>query len=354
MSIALHYLSKTDIQVLYHIQNSVFNYGYIRITYNNPTSINIKEVAKTHHIYAIANIPLTPNETVNMKLMVIRNGPTKYTMQYHDVIRGVVIRSDNFHGYRHIDIELPQERLPPIPISELTDDVDLQKSYEFVINYILQIAERHTNPLAGVIHWLSPALILPLDLLSLFNTLRSKYEPQMSLTVIARAIHMDIINEVKNGKKLRSKDYAKIIKDRFEWISKEEKENASLPRLQPIGTQHFSSIAALPFPVSTPPGAFLSVKGYDETTGSMQDVDPAAFVIEAKDAAFVITILLINNRQITFHRNACIVIYRIKKIKCRLSTPLQKFPFAVQQCGDGITNFFIISILYISSVGDFA
>jgi hypothetical protein len=70
---------------------------------------------------AIANIPLTPNETVNMKLMVIRNGPTKYTMQYHDVIRGVIIRSDNFHGYRHIDIELPQERLPPIPISELTE-----------------------------------------------------------------------------------------------------------------------------------------------------------------------------------------------------------------------------------------
>jgi hypothetical protein len=121
LSIALHYLSKTDIQVLYHIQNSAFNYGYIRITYNNPTSINIKEVAKTHRIYAIANIPLTPNETVNMKLMVIRNGPTKYTMQYHDVIRGVIIRSDNFHGYRHIDIELPQERLPPIPISELTE-----------------------------------------------------------------------------------------------------------------------------------------------------------------------------------------------------------------------------------------
>jgi hypothetical protein len=50
-----------------------------------------------------------------------------------------------------------------------------------------------------------------------------------------------------------------------------------------VGTQYSSSVAALPFPVSKPRGAFLSVKGYDETTGRIQDVDPAAFVIEAKD-----------------------------------------------------------------------
>jgi hypothetical protein len=185
--------------VLYHIQNSVSNYGYIRITYNNPTSIDIMKVANTHSIYAIANIPLTTNETVKMKLMVIRNGRTKYTMQYHDVSKGMIIRSDNFHGYPHIDIELPHKRLPPIPLSDLTDDMDMQNSYEFVINYILHTAERHTNPLAGVIYWLSPALILPIDLLSLFITSRSKYQPSMSLTVIARAIHMDIINEVEKG-----------------------------------------------------------------------------------------------------------------------------------------------------------
>jgi hypothetical protein len=119
----------------------------------------------------------------------------------------VIFRSDNFHGYRHIDIELANKRLPPIPLSDLTDDTDLQNSYEFVVNYILQTAERYTSPLIGVIYWLSPALILPLDLISLFNTLRSKYEPRMSLTVIARLIHMDITNEVRNGKKLRSKDY---------------------------------------------------------------------------------------------------------------------------------------------------
>jgi hypothetical protein len=282
LSIALHYLSKTDIQVLYHIQNSVFNYGYIRITYNNPTSINIKEVAKTHRIYALANIPLSTNERVNMKLMVIRNGPTKYTIQYHDVPKGVIIRSDNFHRYRHIDIELPHKRLPPIPLSNLTDDTDMQNSYEFIMNCILHTAERYTNPLVGVIYWL-PASILPADLLSLFITLRSKYGLRMSLSVIARTIHMDIINEVEQGKKLQSKDYLKIIKDRFEWISKEEKGNPSLPPLQPIGTQYSSSIAPLPFPVSRPPGAFLCVKGYDETTGKIQDVNPAAFVTEAKD-----------------------------------------------------------------------
>jgi hypothetical protein len=173
--------------VLYDIQNSAFNHGYIRITYNNPTYIDIKEVAKTHSIYAIANIPLTTNETVNMKLMVIRNGPIKYTTQYHDVSKGVIIRSDNFHGYPHIDIELPHKRLQPIPLSDLTDDTDMQNSYEFVINYILHTAERHTNPLVGVIYWLSPALILPTDLLSLFITLRCKYKPSMSLTIIARA-----------------------------------------------------------------------------------------------------------------------------------------------------------------------
>ena len=282
MSIALHYLSKTDIHVLCQIQNPEFNYGCIRITYDNPASIDIKKVAKTHRIYAIARIPLTPNETVNMKLMVIRNGPTKYTMQYHDVSKGMIIRSDNYHGYPHIDIELPHKRLRPIPLSDLTDDADLQNSYEFVINYILQTAERHTNPLVGVTYWLSPALILPLDLLSFFITLRSKYRPLMSLTVIARTIHMDIINEVEKGKKLQSRDYVKIIKDRFEWIFKEEKENASLPPLQPVGTQYSSSIAALPFPVSKPQGAFLSVKGYNETTERIQDVDAAAFVIEAK------------------------------------------------------------------------
>jgi hypothetical protein len=283
LNITLHYLSKTDIQVLCDIQHPEFNYGCIRITYNDPAYIDIKKIAMTHSIYAIARIPLTPNETVNMKLMVIRDGPTKYTMQYHDISKGVIIRSDNDHGYGHIDIELPHKRIAPIALSDLTDDVHIQNSYEFVTNYILQTAENHTNPLAGVIYWLSPALILPRDLLSLFSTLRSKYQPRMSLTVLARLIHMDIINEVRKGKKLRSNDYVKIIKDRFGWIFKEEEENANLPPLQPVAAQYSSSIAALPFPVSKPQGAFLSVKGYNDTTQRIQDVDPAGFVIEPND-----------------------------------------------------------------------
>lgn len=87
-------------------------------------------------------MPLTANETVNMKLMVIRNGHTKYTMQYHDISKGLIIRSDNFHGYPHIDIELPHSRQPPIHLSDITNDTSMQNSYEFIINYILQTAEK--------------------------------------------------------------------------------------------------------------------------------------------------------------------------------------------------------------------
>jgi hypothetical protein len=65
-------------------------------------------------------------------------------------------------------------------------------------------------------------------------------------------------------------------------ISEEERKNIDLPKLYPIGIQYSSSIVGLPFPVSKPPGAFASVIGYDETTGKIEDVDPAAYVIEAK------------------------------------------------------------------------
>jgi hypothetical protein len=51
-------------------------------------------------------MPLTPGETVNMRLMVPRTGITRFKMQYHDISKGLRIRSDNFHGYSHIDIEL--------------------------------------------------------------------------------------------------------------------------------------------------------------------------------------------------------------------------------------------------------
>jgi hypothetical protein len=60
-------------QVLYPLQNSDFSYGYARITYDkNALDLDIRKKAKSHCIYAVANMPLTPSETVNMRLMGLR------------------------------------------------------------------------------------------------------------------------------------------------------------------------------------------------------------------------------------------------------------------------------------------
>ena len=221
-------------------------------------------------------MPLTPSETVNMRLMVLRTGVTRFKMQYHDISKGLRIRSDNFHGYSHIDIELPGRSKSTVGLRDITEDSSMHESYEFIINYILQIAERNDNPLAGVIYWLSPALILPYNLLLLFCTLRDKYKPLTSLTTIARFIQIDIVNHVESGRKLRSYDYQNMIKNKFEWISKEEEKDGMQLPLNVIGTKYSSAIAA------RSPGAFVKFKGYNETSGIIKDVAPAAYLIDLR------------------------------------------------------------------------
>jgi hypothetical protein len=152
----------------------------------------------------------------------------------------------------------------------------MHESYEFIINYILQIAEKNDNPLAGVIYWLSPALILPYNLLLLFCTLRDKYKPLTSLTTIARFIQIDIVNHVESGRKLRSYDYQNMIKNKFEWISEEEEKDGMQLPLNVIGTKYSSAIAA------RSPGAFVKFKGYNETSGIIKDVAPAAYPIDLR------------------------------------------------------------------------
>lgn len=44
----------------------------------------------------------------------------------------------------------------------------------------------------------------------------------------------------------------------------------------------FFSYCSLPFPVSRPPGAFVKFKGYNETSGIIKDVAPAAYLIDLR------------------------------------------------------------------------
>ena len=92
----------------------------------------------------------------------------------------------------------------------------------------------------------------------------------------------DIVNHVESGRRLRSYDYQNMIKNKFEWISKEEEKDGMQLPLNVIVTKYSSAIVALPFPVSRPPGAFVKFKGYNETSGIIKDVAPAAYPIDLR------------------------------------------------------------------------
>jgi hypothetical protein len=127
------------------------DYDYACVTFNKRKlrGFQRKSISK-YNIQAWANVPITENGTVDMRLFVGKdNKIQEFTMQYRDHVKykGILgmlnIRSDYGHGIQdpHIDIELLDQDIQKI-LDEKAPQTDNFLNYEAAINAVFMQVEK--------------------------------------------------------------------------------------------------------------------------------------------------------------------------------------------------------------------
>jgi hypothetical protein len=173
---------------------SMTKFRYCRVTYNPEKKlIEVARLADNYKIAAIANIPITKSESIDMRLYVTKNGNQDYTMQYRNN-EGIRIRCDNAHSKLHIDTELPgalqhKRWLDKIP-----------RDYDDAIDLILRSAEQY-NSRIGAMYWIMPPILSSSDSkVEVLEKMKKSHGIKTPLTTIARVVNVDLLNETNKRK----------------------------------------------------------------------------------------------------------------------------------------------------------
>lgn len=249
---------------------SMTNFHYFRVTYSpNKPRINLAQLCKEYRIFARANIPITPTESIDMSIQVHMDFHQDYTMQYRDNQGGLKIRCDTAHGAPHIDIEWPGEKQKKTWLTK--DPAD----YEEAINLILINAEQN-NPLIGALYWLIPtSTSVRDDKVHVLQGLWFQYAIQTPLTIVARAATVRLLNEsIQAGNK--SISAAKILEDVCKDISRQEKILGGPLAIQEV--TYRSDIGAYPFAIFQPSGSDFVFEEYPSGKDIRNDLVGVSFI----------------------------------------------------------------------------
>ncbi len=189
------------------------------------------------------------------------------------------IRADNGHpgGRTHIDVEYRDPSSQKVIFKESLDQDREFETYEDAVNAVL-IQSEHFIPTVGARYWLSPDDIFPHRVFIILKKYTDA-ELQTPLTILSRAVLIEIMRRIKPGKGITDKDYENIVDEQIGVCKKEE-------RVQKTAlTVEFKTIfEAFPFyfyvPLE-PRGVNWKLTGYT-TNGAGVKLDPVTLVYESK------------------------------------------------------------------------
>lgn len=268
--------SKLAIKTIFPIDMGEVKYCHIEFPVSDE-ELDYKKHCQTYSNYAVAKIPISKDEFVDMKLNVLTNGDTKYTMQYRNPSLDIRVRTDDAHGFPHIDIEekgKPQKKFR-LKISP--------NNYEESINTILRFVEENVNHLIGPRYWLMPQIITPIGshILKLFDVFQQGYNLKTSFTDLARLTSLDILRKTLSNKIIDYQEYQDIIHNQFTKCFGEESNNGGKPILA-SSNKNMEGISLLPFPLILPSGVSFKMN-YLKNDYSLTNLDDKlikGFVIE--------------------------------------------------------------------------
>lgn len=248
-------------------------FRYFRVTYKpEKRMINVAEVSKKHKIAAVANIPITKKECVDMRIYVTREGKQDFTMQYRNNVKGIRIRCDNAHSRIHIDKELPGEPQKKRWLEKIPKD------YDEAIDLILSSAEEY-NPRIGAMYWITPPLLSNKDKrVEELEKMKIDYRIKTPLTVLAKVVHHDVINFTHKKKQLslNQNEMIKLFDTRCREIANlESKANGPLK----VQIAYSKDITLFPFTIICPPTAHVDYEDYP-FTGKVTKNDLVGFECE--------------------------------------------------------------------------
>ena len=180
-------LMNHHIEAMHSTNTSMTRFRYCRVTYKpERIRMDIAKLAGKYKIAAKANIPITKNETIHMRLFVTKDGKEGYTMQYRNNVEGITIRCDNAHSEPHIDKEFPgapqdKKWLNTIP-----------KNYEEVIDLILKNAEEY-NPRIGAMYLIMPPVMASDKKVELLENMKISHGIKTPLSTSPRIINADLV-----------------------------------------------------------------------------------------------------------------------------------------------------------------
>lgn len=231
-------------------------FRYFRVTYKpEKRLINVAELSKKHKIAARANIPITKEESVDMRIYVTKEGKQDFTMQYRNNVKGIRIRCDNAHSRIHIDKELPGEPQKKRWLEKIPKD------YDEAIDLILSSAEEY-NPRIGAMYWITPPIMSNKDKrIEELEKMKITYGIKTPLTVLAKVVHLDVINYTHKKKQLslNQNEMIKLFDTRSREVADlESKTNGPLK----VKITYAKGITLFPFTIIRPPTAHVDYEDY--------------------------------------------------------------------------------------------
>lgn len=276
-----HVSKNLKINALFSINHSDAKYYYIETSNAKDTIyVDLNDLIRKYDLWAEAVIPITIKEIIDMKLKILKNGDIKYTMQYRKPDIKLQIRTDDAHGFPHIDVERngsPQEK---IILNSKPED------YEASINTILRFVEKKINRHIGARYWLLPTLFSDIGnaVIQLFDLYQMEHNIKTTYTDIARFLCLNIIRDTSDDKKLEISDYSRMIDHNFRICKEQEDKNGDIP-IESKSIQHINGIDMLPFPViipSTSRNKSMPLDADGNPINTMKII-PADIVIESND-----------------------------------------------------------------------
>jgi hypothetical protein len=286
------YINKLHAEAIFLVTGTQNDYDYAYITYNKGKLRGFQQQSTSeYNIQAWANIPITENGTVDMRLYVGKdNKIQEFTMQYRDHVKykGILgmlnIRSDYGHGIQdpHIDVEFLDQGGKKM-LDEKVPQTDNFLNYEAAINAVFMQVEKY-NPLIGARYWLSPADIHPMRI-DIVNELKNSLGILTPLTILARVINVRLYEEAKRGIQIDTiNEFTKIAESEIKLLK--EKERTQGGALDISEVRYSNEMSVLPFlfflPLTEPSQeVYYAFKRYDQD-GKEVDVRPvgiASFVV---------------------------------------------------------------------------